>query len=230
MVKYKKLFTKNFLKNESLIKFKSASQIAKENSCSTGTVIFYMKKFFNKSLSPKEQYVGKKIGKIKINSFAFYRKRKAYWNCTCKCGNTFNTTLYEINQRCNQNKKCICNYNFGWTGYKEITGKYFHSVKQNAKNRNLKVNITIKYIWNLFLKQNRKCALSGIELKFQTNQFYKFSKQQTASLDRIDSSKGYIKGNLQWIHKDLNQIKSNLSDQKLIEWCNLISKYQSRKK
>lgn len=42
---------------------------------------------------------------------------------------------------------------------------------------------------------------------------------QTASLDRIDSSKGYIEGNVQWLHKDINRLKINYSDEDLIQIC-----------
>jgi hypothetical protein len=44
----------------------------------------------------------------------------------------------------------------------------------------------------------------------------------TASLDRIDSSKGYFKGNVQWIHKDLNVMKMDLTEEKFIDYCKLV--------
>lgn len=43
----------------------------------------------------------------------------------------------------------------------------------------------------------------------------------TASLDRIDSTKGYVEENVQWVHKDVNFMKSNLTEQRFKE---LISK------
>ena len=46
----------------------------------------------------------------------------------------------------------------------------------------------------------------------------------TASLDRIDSSKGYIEGNVQWVHKRVNLMKGNMSTENFIEWCNLVVK------
>lgn len=49
--------------------------------------------------------------------------------------------------------------------------------------------------------------------------------KQTASLDRIDSTKGYIKDNIQWIHKDIQRLKLNFSQTKLIELCQLIIDY-----
>ena len=42
------------------------------------------------------------------------------------------------------------------------------------------------------------------------------------SLDRIDSKKGYVKGNVQWVHKTVNRLKMDLSEEELMYWCNLI--------
>lgn len=41
----------------------------------------------------------------------------------------------------------------------------------------------------------------------------------TASIDRIDSSKGYIKGNIQIVHKTLNKMKLNMRDEEFIAIC-----------
>lgn len=46
------------------------------------------------------------------------------------------------------------------------------------------------------------------------------------SLDRIDSSKGYIPGNIQWVHKDVNSLKSNFDEEESIKWCTMIAEYR----
>ena len=65
--------------------------------------------------------------------------------------------------------------------------------------------------------------MSGIDILFADS--CENSKYTSASLDRIDSSKGYIEGNVQWVHKDINKIKTDMSDNKFIEWCKLIAEY-----
>ncbi len=41
----------------------------------------------------------------------------------------------------------------------------------------------------------------------------------TASLDRINSNFGYIEGNVQWIHKLLNNTKNKMHNEDFINWC-----------
>jgi hypothetical protein len=53
---------------------------------------------------------------------------------------------------------------------------------------------------------------------------YSATSKVTASLDRIDSSKGYVEGNVQWVHKRINIMKNDLSDSEFIEWCRVVSK------
>jgi len=55
----------------------------------------------------------------------------------------------------------------------------------------------------------------------------KRNKQQTASLDRIDSSRGYEIGNIQWVHLITNQMKQALDESEFVEWCKDISNYRS---
>ena len=47
----------------------------------------------------------------------------------------------------------------------------------------------------------------------------------TASLDRIDSKKGYIEGNIQWVHKDINRMKWAFNEDYFIKLCNNIYQY-----
>lgn len=45
----------------------------------------------------------------------------------------------------------------------------------------------------------------------------------TASPDRIDSSLGYTKDNVQWVHKDVNTIKWDLSHDRFVKLCKTIT-------
>lgn len=86
----------------------------------------------------------------------------------------------------------------------------------NAKARDLEFSLSLKELWELFLEQDRKCAYTGILLTFARNPR---TSDQTASLDRIDSTKGYIKGNVKWVHKDINLMKNYFSHEDFIKKC-----------
>ncbi len=68
--------------------------------------------------------------------------------------------------------------------------------------------------------QGYRCAISGVELKVVRN------GTQTASLDRIDSSKGYTRENIQWLHKDVNLMKRNMTDENFVQWCKVIAEHR----
>jgi hypothetical protein len=100
-----------------------------------------------------------------------------------------------------------------------------HIEKYNGVPEIFNKKITIP---NLFLEQDQKCALSGILLEPWISNNKKQGRRMSASLDRIDSSKGYIVGNVQWVHKDINRLKWDLSQEKFIELCKLVAEYNEK--
>lgn len=107
-------------------------------------------------------------------------------------------------------------------GQGDIDASYWGKVKHNAKYREIEINITALYAWNVFEAQGGKCAMSGVNLNFAKTINGKKNCEQTASLDRIDSSKGYIHGNIQWVHKAVNRIKGQLHNVDIYKWSKLI--------
>lgn len=137
----------------------------------------------------------------------------------CACGEIKQVVCWTLKNK--SSRSCSkCGYINSFKGYKELSHTYFEALKTAALRRKISFNITIEQIWGLFLKQERKCAISGISLVL-TNSNH-FSKQ-TASVDRIDSSKPYIFSNVQWVHKDINKMKMDLPQDRFIELCKLIA-------
>jgi len=150
--------------------------------------------------------------------------------CICDCGNSHSVSKSHL--RSGKITHCGCDSYLGakhhqWKGSGDISGDFWYShVVRSANgskgNRTVKeLTITIEEAWNIFLAQNKKCALSGILLNFPKKSK---DKNYNASLDRIDSSKGYITGNIQWVHKHINLMKNKFDNQYFIDMCKLISK------
>ena len=77
----------------------------------------------------------------------------------------------------------------------------------------------------VYLIQNGKCALSGIDIPLLKNPKTKAQREsQLASVDRINSSIGYVEGNVQWVHKDINLMKNKFDQNYFIKMCKKISK------
>lgn len=170
---------------------------------------------------PKYNLLNKRFERLIVTNQTSKRyKGYVVWECLCDCGNI---VFYDCSRLIlGRIKSCGCLKtdenvkHFNYKGYKDISKTYITTIKHRANRRNLGFDITIEYISDLLEKQNHKCALSGLPI------YLKNKKDKTASLDRIDNSKGYIKGNVQWLHKDINDLKSNYSDEEFIKICGLI--------
>lgn len=152
-------------------------------------------------------------------------KHGKYIKVACKCGYTKLvrvSTLYR-----GESKQCLAcrgqqSSEKYFRGIGRVSQTYFYHVQAGAAARNIPFDVTIQDVWDIFEKQQGKCALSGLDLVFYKN--HKNKGEQTASLDRIDSSRGYTKDNLQWIHKDINYMKSDLPQDAFVALCELVSK------
>jgi hypothetical protein len=112
-------------------------------------------------------------------------------------------------------------------GVGDISKTFYSYIKRNANLRGILwgENVSIEFLWNLYLQQNKLCALSGVPIGFSSKIINSSVdwKNTTASLDRIDSQLGYTVDNVQWVHKDVNLMKNNLTQLRFIELCRLIS-------
>jgi hypothetical protein len=155
------------------------------------------------------------------------------WLCQCDCGNQVVRTSTSMKR--SQFSSCGCWHREGidnplFRGVGEISGSWFWNIiyrsasgRKSRKGIEKKLEIDTEFIWNLFIEQNRKCVLSGIELTFPKSNKKEDLKKSTASLDRIDSSKGYTKDNVQWVHKDINKMKNIFSQEYFIEFCKKVA-------
>lgn len=169
-----------------------------------------------------KKMIGKKFGKLTVIS---HHSRHKGYNCKCDCGNLAIAKSYMLKSGKHNSCGCI-RFNRGvdnptYQGIEDFSKSHYWLLKYRARRRGMKFNLSMEYLWDLFIQQDRKCKMTSWPLKFG-NYYHKI--ETTASLDRINSKKGYIKGNVQWLHKDINKMKLAKSDEEFINMCRAVSK------
>ena len=84
--------------------------------------------------------------------------------------------------------------------------------------------MSFDYLDNLWISQEGKCFYTKEKLWFARSKI-----NGNASLDRIDSSLGYIEGNVKFVHKDVNIMKWDFSEERFLEVCEKIIKNRNGK-
>ena len=126
-----------------------------------------------------------------------------------------NSELRKIQQRCSKER----NPQRTWAGYAT------RDARNRAKKKNVPFDITVDYIVSILTP---KCPVYGTEFQWVGN---KKILPTSASLDRIDPAKGYVKGNLVIISSKANNIKSayRAADlYKVADWLYEIEKNDNR--
>lgn len=168
-----------------------------------------------------ENLTSRKFGLLTAKSIDPSKTSRVFWICQCDCGKEKSVAAKHLKQ--GRISSCGCRHyvsgkrNPCWKGYEDLSGRQWSRIIDGAKERELEFEITIQDAWNLFEKQKRKCALSGINLQFG------YDGTGNASLDRIDSSKGYVNGNIQWVDKRVNKMKMEFNQSEFIDMCKKIS-------
>lgn len=199
------------------------TEIAAHFGCCLAVISIKIKQFGLKT-SIHDKYINKEFDQLTPFEYTGRRDGRSWYNCLCSCGKIFET--HSCSLISGNTKSCGCTSrkkgknNKYWNGYEEITKTLFDSYRKGAIRRGLVFDISIEDMWNQFIKQDRKCALTGLDIIFAPTRDREL--ERTASLDRIDSRKGYILDNIQWLHKDLNAMKWDFTEDYFIEMCRLI--------
>lgn len=144
----------------------------------------------------KLNLLNKTFGRLTVISFSGKKNngRNLLWNCKCSCGNTAIVSGSKLKSL--HTKSCGClvperlrNRNDNWET--SAQNLLYSQYKSRAKSREIEFNIEKTYFNSIVLMNCYYCG-SGLSCSVKYgNHNYKYN-----SIDRIDSSKGYISGNV----------------------------------
>lgn len=183
-------------------------------------------------MNKSENKIGSRNGAIVIIDFiksSNENGKNSKFKIKCDCGNE--NIIWASNflrtSTCGKCDSYCGNKHKSFKGYQEIHKKTWYNIQKGANKRNINFDIKIEDAWDLFIKQDRKCAISGQPIQFPKKIG---DDKATASLDRINSSKPYTIDNVQWVHKDMNEFKWDKTPEELIKCCELVLNNEAKKK
>ena len=160
--------------------------------------------------------IGSHIKHWTILEGPIYKNHTACYKVRCDCGKELYKLPIELlsknsyfqcascAQKENKVETMISN---GMVGKLALT--QYTKLRKSALHRNYDFTVSIEYLWNLFIQQRQICAITGDYIP----------DIKHASLDRIDSNKGYVEGNVQWVTYRANVSKHTMTMEELYDFC-----------
>jgi len=150
---------------------------------------------------------GQRFGRLTVLGLSeISRNGHKRYSVVCDCGVQKTVFATHLLKGATQSCGCLKRESRNFQGCGGVSLTYFHSLKRGAEGgkgrKALPFEVTIEYLAELLDRQGNRCALTGMPISY---------RDKTASVDRMDSSSGYIEGNLQWVHKDVNMMKRHYS-------------------
>lgn len=177
----------------------------------------------------KKDLTGQQFGHLIVLGAESRSPRGIYtWRCKCSCDKERLVRGYHLTLK--KVRSCGCQTrqttNIKYHSHEFIGGWMWSAARTRARRSNIPFNITTKDMWEAAVKQDMKCALTGVPLVFVISKTG--AKSGNASLDRIDSSLGYEVGNIQWTTKWSNFAKTNLTTDQFVDNCILVVAHNPR--
>lgn len=109
-------------------------------------------------------------------------------------------------------------YRKGPTTLNRACKRIFSYLTRRCRVKGFDLDISVEYLEELFEKQNGLCLYTNEPLELSAG------KVNTLSVDRIDSSKGYVKENIALTTWQVNNCKQDLSLDDFISLCEKVYK------
>ena len=156
---------------------------------------------------------------VENTEIPIYKREDGKWCCVCSGCNI--EQAYTRKDHAKQSylndwqcKKCV-GFAKGFNNNKTVGDKtrVFRRFQKSAVSRGIDWDLTEEQMYEGF---DGFCSMTGwaISLSYLDS---------SASLDRVDNEKGYIVGNIQWVHKMVNMMKNKYSQEDFIKVCKAVA-------
>lgn len=191
--------------------------------------------------SRKDVTIGIRYGCLEVLSDAGVIKGNSHWNVKChRCGHQYAVRVSKFNT--NKTACVKCYYTVRTPRPKKPrqqvialqkirdeaarrataigTLKYLDTqIKSRAKRKGLEHDLTYEWLEELYHKQGGVCARTGAVLAASSPHRASRASANTISVDRVDSTSGYTKDNVELVTCICNTAKNAYSHKELLEFC-----------
>lgn len=150
----------------------------------------------------KADFTGKAFGKWTVVSRATRSISGARWNCKCECGTERVVSASSLRKK--QSASCGCRQKKG-NGVVGLNN-YIAHITYRAKSHGLDLSLTREEIMTL---SQRNCEYCGLQPSTTIGKGH--AQFIYNGIDRVDSTKGYVKGNVIAACKWCNRFKNKLA-------------------
>lgn len=140
-------------------------------------------------------------------------KGQTNFYCSRNCGGKHQSAIQNISKNWGRQ-----NHNLRRGGKTTDQFSMFREHLRRVKRRLHDYDITLEDLQAQWERQQGKCVYTKVALKLNKSD----TPLYMASLDRVDSSKGYVKGNIQWVSVAMNYAKNSMSHEDTLKLCEII--------
>jgi hypothetical protein len=151
-------------------------------------------------------------------------KKGTHFYCSRSCSGKANCSHFKKWIESEENKNHIKKFSHNKVDEYSNFRETLKRCRYRAKNNNKELNLTLFDLKDQWQRQEGKCPYLNqpLILPLTTRSENKENPNLIASLDRIDSSKGYVKDNIQFISQTLNFAKNKFDQEILLNLIDLV--------
>lgn len=120
-----------------------------------------------------------------------------------------------------------------WTKMGTIEGLLSERLKdcnRRARKKGIECTLTRDQLLDLWHTQNHLCAVTGKPMLIRAETVTTGPSSDTISVDRIDSTKGYVIDNIQLVRSVVNIMKTNSTPERFISVCREVIEHYDKTK
>lgn len=142
------------------------------------------------------------------------KNKQSIYLCQCDCGNTTYSSASRLFRGIK--KSCGCKV-YRAKKTKDPLNILLKRMQKSSRKRKETMDITLDFLWEQYILQGGKCYYTGLPLDLNVKTKDGKSNPYSISVDRIDSTLGYVETNIVLTCLNINLFKNQMNLNEFVE-------------